>query len=472
MLPPEAQYLRSQIVRHISLFFDDATAAAFENGLARFVRQNEISSLDEKIVAIPYDIPVPRVPESPYTVKFNGTHLTLWNRVATPDNDSWQSIPDEATPLWYRNRAGTLIPAWNLFGNLFHLLTFGEETESPRKDRHGRFIAAFSPRSDSDLLEVPAFNEAVAALVGAIVGLRQSDEPCFALDGMPKAPAVVLSHDCDILMGNDIWTQSVRAVRVALPLLRFRLPRVDNIWWIARNTLTPRRFYFDNATGMIDIERCFGFSSTFYMLNGDRGRFGARSTQAAVRDLVKRIPPGWDVGMHYNYNTFLDDRRFDAQKAQLDEIVGASVTVGRAHYLRFDPAKSLPFLSRHGITVDESSGYADRIGYRNGIAGCFRAFDPAARKTLDIWEVPITIMDAVLVDQYGDRCIDRFSRLLRHLSRVGGALSVVFHPGQFFNPEYRHMLGIYHRLLMASRDAEAVSITATQMAAKQKGSAG
>lgn len=465
MLPPEAEYLQRQIIRHISVFFDESIAADLEAGIVRFVRNDEIPALSEKLIAIPHDIPVPPQPESPYDVEFSGTHLTLWNRVAIPDGD-WRPLPDEAAPLWYRNRAGTLIPSWNLFGNLFNLLTFGEEIRSPHRDRHDRFMAAFSPRLDNNLLEVPAFNEAVAALVGAAVGLRQSDEPAFTLDGIVKPPAVVLSHDCDILMGNDFWTQSVRALRVALPLVRFHPPKIDNIWWVARNALTPRRFYFDNATGMIDIERCFGFSSTFYMLNGERGRFGARSTMTAIRDLIRRIPDGWDIGMHYNYNTFLDDDRFDSQKAQLDEAIGTPVTAGRAHYLRFDPENSLPFLCRHGILVDESSGFADRIGFRNGIAGCFRPYDSVGKRALDIYEVPLMVMDAVLVDQYGDACIDRFSDMLRHLNRIGGALSIVFHPGEFFNPEYRHMLGIYHRLLMAARDMEAVSMTAPKLAAR------
>lgn len=467
MLPPEAEYLRSQIVRHISVFFDDSIAAAFESGIVRFIRQDEIPALDEKIIAIPCDIPVPPHRESPYSVEFNGTRLTLWNRLAKPDG-GWHAIPGEAAPLWYQNRIGTLIPAWNLFGNLFDLLTFGEEIRSRQRDPHGRFIAAFSPRFDNNLLEVPAFNEAVAALVGAIAGLRQSDEPHLRLDNTPKPPSLVLSHDCDILMGNDFWTQAVRASRVASPLLRFRLPKIDNIWWLIRNAVTPRRFYFDNGTGMIDIERCFGFSSTYYMLNGNRGRFGARSTMGAIREMIRCVPSDWDIGMHYNYNTFLDDRRFDDQKSQLDDTVGTPVTVGRAHYLKFDPEKSLPFLARHGITVDESAGFADRIGYRNGIAGCFQAYDQVAKKPLDIYEIPLMVMDAVLVDQYGDGCIDKFAGMLSHLTRIGGAVSIVFHPGEFFNPEYRPMLGIYHRMLMAARGVEAVSKTAATLAGEFK----
>ena len=56
---------------------------------------------------------------------------------------------------------------------------------------------------------------------------------------------------------------------------------------------TPRRFYFDNVTGMIDLERTFGFTSTFYLINGSGGRFGARSGSDILGDVAEVIPEGY-----------------------------------------------------------------------------------------------------------------------------------------------------------------------------------
>ena len=56
---------------------------------------------------------------------------------------------------------------------------------------------------------------------------------------------------------------------------------------------------------MVDLERMVGFTSTFYMLNGIWGRFGARSGSVAIREALK-IPEGWDVGAHYIFfDTYL-----------------------------------------------------------------------------------------------------------------------------------------------------------------------
>jgi len=463
MNPPEVDYLKSQIFSHLSLFFDPKIRGLFSDGLIRFLPYEETDTIREKTIVIPFDIPVPQNPEAPYRVRFNNTELTLWNKIPPPSNNDWEAMPDASAPLWYKNRHGTLIPAWNLFGNLFELLTFGEERECGRQDRHGRFIAAFSPRLRFNLLEIPAFNEAVAALVAACSGIRESGGPRFDLDGLLKPPVVVLSHDCDLLRGDDLWTQAVRGIRIFLPLLKIKLPKISNLWWIFRNAATPHRFYFDNVTGMIDLERCFGYHSTFYLLNGSGGRFGARSGFAPIPELLKKVPSEWDVGIHYNYDTYLNHEHFAAQIKQLRAVINSDIVVGRAHYLRFDPEKSFSFLQRYGICADESSGFADRIGYRNGIAGCFRPYNTTSRTSLDIWEVPLMIMDAIIVKQYGPEWKRVFSQLLRHLSLIGGALSIVFHPGQFFNPEFKEMLGVYHQMLIESRRWGARSLTARSL---------
>ena len=465
-MSPRVTYIQRQIANHVRLFFGVEAPAILHGSNIRFVSLNEALSLRESVIAIPVDIPLTENPRTPWQVSFNGTQLTLWNSMEKPPGSEWVSLPSTEAPLWHKHNSGTVIPAWNLFGNLFDLLTCREERKIVCRDQHGRFTAAHSPRKDAGLLEVPAFNEAVAALVAACAGLKCAGSPDFQLGDLCGPPVAVLSHDCDILRGNDVWTQLVRAVRVATPILRGRPPRLQNLWWIARNALTPRRFYFDNVTGMIDLERTFGFTSTFYLINGSGGRFGARSGSDILGDVAEVIPEGWDIGMHYNYDTYFKPERFQKQYDELSEIIGRPMAAGRAHYLRFDSQRSLEFLSSFGIRVDESAGYADCIGYRTGAAGCIEGYDATKDRALDILEVPLAVMDATLLNQCGKNSAESFRRMVKHLGCIGGAISVLFHPGQFHNPEFPSMLGLYHRLLIELRDAGAVSHTALSLAEK------
>jgi hypothetical protein len=447
------QYLWRQILCHVSLFYTTEALSLLERANIIFTTSREALAVRGPGIAIPTDIPFHVQPQSPYLVPFNGTHLSLWHPVEPPTELGWHGIPENSQHhLWYRHVSGTHIPAWNLFGNLFGLLTFQEERQLSTRDKHKRFIAGFSPRTKADLLEVPAFNDAVAALIGACTGIAQNGRASLHISEMLKPPVIVLSHDCDILHGNDWWTQGIRGFRIIAPLLNGKMPRVSNLWWIMRNAMRPKDFYFNNIPGMITLERMFGCTSTFYFLNGSGGRFGARSGSALLPELIDAVPNGWDMGMHYNYDTFLDTERFSNQRLKLSSILGYKPVAGRAHYLRFDPERSFSFLANQGIAVDESAGYSDRIGYRCGIGGCFQAYDPAAEKALSIWEIPMVIMDDTMLSQYGPGAITALKRLLQHLSQVGGALSVIFHPGAFHNPEFPEMHRLYHKMLIASRD--------------------
>lgn len=456
-------YVKTQLINHARLFFTDRAVDALHSDRLQFVTMSEAASIRERCIAIPTDIPPAQKPGDSWSVPCNGTTLILWNRIPPPAGEEWQTIPSDNEPAWYRHRSGTLIPSWNLFGNVFDLLAFGEEARSCERDGHGRFPVVASPRLERGLLDVPAVNEAVALLVDAALACDADRLPSMTTEGSVKAPVIVLSHDCDTLAGNDPWTQAVRLYRCVEPLRRLRVPKVSNLWWIARNALAPHRYFRDNALGMVDIETCFGCVSTFYMLNGTRGRFGARSRLSDVRDLVVQLPASREVGIHYNYDTFMDQDRFASQLDDLSSVCSGSIVSGRAHYLRFDPFRSLRFLAEFGIYVDESSGWSNYVGYRNGIAGCFQAFDTSRGQPVDIWEVPLVVMEDALVAQHGDGAVSRVQRDLFHLSRIGGAYTVLVHPGNFFNPEHPTTIGLYHEILKIGRRFGAVSCTARQL---------
>ena len=332
-------YLWLQIQQHVALFFSERASTYLKNKKPVFVPYDKATEIRDNVVVIPTNCTLPSVPDCVNKVPFNGTHLTFWNRIPMPTDSGWTAIP-ESNPVWYRHDSGTLIPTWNFFGNLIKLLTLHEETANVTRDNHDRFLAAFSPRREYGLLQIPAFNEAVALLVAACSGLEETGQPYFTLKDLIRPPYVILSHDNDILFGNDFWTQSARLYRTFTPILRLKPPRLKNLWWFGYNAIAPGRYDYDNITGMIDLEQMCGFTSTFYFLNGGGGRFGARNGIRGLSSALLEIPTGWNTGIHYNYDTLLEPELLDAQIEQLTSIMGHRPISGRAHYLRFDPAKS------------------------------------------------------------------------------------------------------------------------------------
>jgi hypothetical protein len=461
-------YLHRLMRSHGSQFFTDSAVAIWDRTQIHFVTLSQAAGLRERCIAIPIDITTERAPQKPYSVAFNGTDVAIWNQNPRPDSTGWRTFPDESRPLWYCHDSGTLIPAWNLYANSIDLLTMREELHSRQRDRHGRFVAAFSSRKNAGMLETPDFNDAVAVLMGAALGLAAGEIPHLDLPDMVKPPVIVLSHDCDILLGNDFWTQLARLYRLVEPLRRIQQPRLSNLRWIWHNARSPRKYYFDSVSAMINMENQRGFKSTFYLLNGTGGRYGARSGSQILQDLIPLVPEGWDIGMHYNYDTHLSANRFETQKRELEKIAHREIHAGRAHYLRLDPDKSFEFWSEQGIEIDESVGYPDRIGYRCGIAGCFPVFDAVNGRETDMWEIPMTVMDTTLLEQYGADAIAHFELMLRHLAAVGGALTLNLHTGMIDNPEFPESHDFYNNLLNVCHEIGATSVTSVELAKAMK----
>ncbi len=458
MQAAEIIYLEETVRSHVRRFFTDEASMALEAIPLRWCLWAEAAHPQERALFIPTDVSPSPAPVDVWNVPFGPTRLTLWNRLPPPSSE-WQ-LQNPLAPLWYIHANGAVMPAWNLARTLFDLLTLKEETSCPHRDAHDRFMGKMSPRAKPGLLEAPVFNDSVAALVAACVGVRRTGAPDALLaPGLIGPPVLVLSHDLDQLRGNDFWTQIVRLSRAVFPRGR-AFPKVSNAWLALTNAVLPRRYFFDNIIGMIAIERMLGFTSSLYFLNGTGGRFGARSGSGLIPAVAAATPSGWELGMHYNHDTHLDPQAFVAQRISLEVLLGKGVSAGRAHYLRFDPERSWRFYADMRILVDESLGYYDRIGYRAGIAGPYKPYDVKNGLALPLVEMPMVFMEGALLEQYPSDPVGVFERHLRHIASVGGAISLLVHPGQFHNPEYPETQGLYRRLLGCARRFGARSINA------------
>jgi len=126
---------------------------------------------------------------------------------------------------------------------------------------------------------------------------------------------------------------------------------------------------------------------------------------------------------------------------------------GRAHYLRFDPLVSPSFVSNRGVQFDESVGWTGQNGYRAGIAAPFCPLDPATGNPLPLIERPLMFMDANRSDGADGFAV--ISEIFTHLKKIGGVLSLSFHPGTFANPEKPALTGLYARVFQHLRENDA-----------------
>lgn len=444
MTPQELGYVRRTLTKHIDFHFHEDAVASYRAANIAWVSWDDLVHL-----ALPPDasIIIPIVPKESiepvsWTVPFRGTTLTLWNRL--PLLDGWQ-CDNADSPLWYRSPQGHLTPAWDIAGTMLELLTMHEERVSERRDWMGRAVASMSPRSADGRLLVPMVNNSATVLVDQCLRLSYGDlAPSIPF---AKPISVCLSHDLDQLRGDDFWTQAARLRRFLLPLRRIRMPHFLALVSIVANQLMPRKFFMDDLLGMIAAERARGFKSINYVLNGKRGRYGARTASRFIGRYLKEVIPHCDIGMHYNHGTLGHEKPFRLQRQEIEAQTSQVPIAGRAHYLVMEPQTSFRFWETEGMKIDESLGYPDAVGYRAGIAGPFRPFDESKQREGAITSLPLIAMDSAVAHQFGADYEAEIEALVRHLSIVGGTFTLLFHPGMFANPEHPETEGMYERIL-------------------------
>ena len=456
MKTQELGYVRRALTRHIHFHFHDDAVATYEAATIAWVDWDDLVRL-----ALPPDasIIIPIAPRDLiesviWTVPFRGTTLTFWNRLPLPED--WQ-CDDVDSPLWYRSPQGHLMPAWDLAGTTFDLLTMHEERISGRRDRMGRSVASMSPRHADGRLQVPFINNSAAVLVDQC--LRQACDGDAAAVPFAKPVSVCLSHDLDQLRGDDVWTQASRLWRFLLPLRRFRAPNFSALGHVFVNLFQPRKFFMDDLLAMVSAEKARGFRSINYVLCGKRGRFGARTPSRIIGRYLREVLPDCDIGVHYNHGTLGHADSFNRQRQEIQTLTPILPVAGRAHYLQMDSQTSFQFWESQGIRIDESLGYPDAVGYRAGIAGPFRPFDETKEGEASIISLPLVAMDSAIALRFGTGFETAIDAMVHHLSVVGGTFSLLFHPGMFANPEHPETMGMYARILEIFQKYGAVSMT-------------
>lgn len=409
-------------------------------------------------LCIPIDIPFDPA-ASAVAVDCFGVGLVQLHSFDSSDFPDFAPVPD--MPWLWSNHHGALMLPFNLSGYVERFIEFQEEEAIGERDEHGRLPPEASTLGRLGVLHQPILNNYLFAML-AIAKAHGTRFPALDPAQHVLPPVLVLSHDCDQLRGDDLITQAVRLYRFFLPLKRLRPPAWSNLIHAVENALSPRKYYFDDALGMADVEHNFGFRSVFYFLNGEGGRLGARSGSSIIGDFAKQLPSTAEVGVHYNYRYVFDRQKLRDQIVELEALTGRPIRSGRAHYLIFEPNESFEVLDHLGIRADESVGFSQQNAFRLGFAGAFRTWRGLPAGSRPVTEVPMHFMDANTAPR--DDLLD-LRRMVAEVEKVGGIITLLFHPGAFHSPEAPQLRGVYRSHLSYFRSRGYRSMLPSEIAA-------
>jgi peptidoglycan/xylan/chitin deacetylase (PgdA/CDA1 family) len=235
--------------------------------------------------------------------------------------------------------------------------------------------------------------------------------------------AVCLTHDIDA-----IYT-SARS-KVCSSLVSLKTGDTDGFLTKTRQ-LQSKKHPLHNFQDIMALEEKFGARSSFYFLAltpGDKDY--TYNIQDVKEELKTIVDAGWEVGLHGGHRAFCEPQALEAEKKRLESALGRSVIGYRNHYLRFQAPETWNHLARAGFKYDATLGYADCVGFRNGMCHPFKPYDLRTDQEIDILEIPLTVMDCTL-DQYmrldDKRAWEITRSLIDTVEKNHGVITILWH---------------------------------------------
>jgi hypothetical protein len=244
---------------------------------------------------------------------------------------------------------------------------------------------------------VSAAARALAAAVRSAAGRR----PIRMIDPWPNGRrwAAALSHDLDVVQ----WWPAFTALRLTELLSRGELTRVTRVVASAASAI-GRPVVWDAIDRLFRAEANQNIRSSWFVLSGSPTLATARAGDLTYRPEsidARRIltavkKGGHEIGLHGSFVTSEDHGQFAAQRARLAKLTDTEVLGVRQHYLRMRAGTTPRGMAQAGFRYDSTCGFADRNGFRLGVADVVPLWDAERGVPVGVDEAPFTWMDRAL----------------------------------------------------------------------------
>jgi len=172
-----------------------------------------------------------------------------------------------------------------------------------------------------------------------------------------KKFAIFLSHDID-----DINISSRQLFRSIIPY-PFHRDHLGSIRFIS-SYLKKEKPYM-NFKKIIEIEKKYGATSSFFFLTTDEDVFGKKYQIEELQDEIHYIlDRECEIGLHTGFYSFDDLQRIKTEKEKLEKISRKKVVGVRNHVYRFKIPGTWRLLSQAGFELQEEASLFEPIHTR------------------------------------------------------------------------------------------------------------
>jgi hypothetical protein len=333
----------------------------------------------------------------------------------------------------------------DIFASSFFMLTRWEETVIEKKDIFGRCMESEMFVVRHNLFRRPIVDEYVSFLRNLLIHLN------FNIPTGGRKVEACITHDVDYLFrfgslssfgqnlaGDLLRRKSLRtAGRTIMNYSRFRKEEIKD----------P----FDTFDELMDQSEKYGYKSSFYfkpqLLNEHDATYSINDER--VKKIILNIyQRGHEVGIHPSFNTFHNPIQFRTEYDRLMSL-GVAVEGGRQHFLKYDLLETPAYWEETGLKYDSGLGFTERAGFRCGICRPFKMFDIKKRKTLNLFQKPLCVMEVALIrwEPSPESLFADIQEILNQVKKHSGLFVFLWHNDSFNRPEYETYREVYSNVL-------------------------
>ncbi|MCJ8502102.1 polysaccharide deacetylase family protein [Desulfatitalea alkaliphila] len=172
-----------------------------------------------------------------------------------------------------------------------------------------------------------------------------------------------------------------------------------------------------------------GIKSTWFILLCSDNLWGLDLDKYA-KQLQSIAAAGHEIGLHPGYDSYINTEKRTTEKIAIEQMADCTIIGARNHFLRFKIPESYHIVHETGLIYDSTLGFAEREGFRAGFCSPFKPFDPQRRQTIDMLEIPMSIMDGTFRDYQHlppPQAEVRIKAMIDHVADIRGSIVFNWH---------------------------------------------
>jgi len=358
----------------------------------------------------------------------------------------WIDILESKIPILFSSEMGD-----DLIASAFYWLSGWHEWTIRTRDQHGRFPHVASLQKELNVTHIPVVDYYRSLVEGILIRSQtQFKSRSWADKGWAFCPTI----DVDYLKHWRLGMIFREKIEYFLLNTRRRSPmeRWRRLFQFLNSYFSQGDAFQSALKNMHHYIQKYGRGTVFFKAgahgpNDVHYKLNHPHVQQVIRNLLS---DSFEVGLHPSYHAVDHPSYLRQERNLLTQCIGNAPVSVRNHYLRYASMMTPHLQVGTGFRIDSSLGFAECSGFRNGTCMPFLKFDCMNNEVMDLWEMPLIMMDGVLFNRENLSVTDAISKssdLLLQCKKFGGVGVALWHnvmgeevdyPG--WNDHFEHMI--------------------------------